>query len=330
MTKALYKTKLGRYYISQSEKLLLQKLNSLKGKVQLIFTSPPFPLNNKKKYGNFTGKQFKEWFTKLAPLFADLLAENGSIVIDLGNGWESRRPVPSLLHLESLLGFVKNPPAGLRLCQQFVCYNPARLPSPAQWVTVNRIRTIDSFTHVWWMSKTDFPKADNKKVLRPYSDSMKKLLKKKKFNEGKRPSEHEINKTAFLKNNNGSIMHNVIQLEHFDGEKNLRAPENVFNIANTNSSDFFMRTCKERGITPHPARMPLELAAFFIEFLTDQDDLVLDPFAGSNTTGFIAEVLGRRWLSIDYNKDYAEQSKIRFEDPLIKTTAEKKRRKVSS
>lgn len=110
----------------------------------MILTSPPFPLNEKKSYGNMTGEKYLKWFSNLAPIFAEMLTEDGSIVIKLGNGWESKRPVQSLLPLQSLLGFVSNENAGLRLIQQFVCYNPSRLPSPAQWVTINRIRTVDS------------------------------------------------------------------------------------------------------------------------------------------------------------------------------------------
>lgn len=319
MVHILYETAMGKYYTGNAEDLLTSDLTELKNKVQLILTSPPFPLNKKKRYGNLQGKEYKNWFINLAEVFSNLLTEDGSIVIELGNSWEPGLPVQSLLHLESLIGFVKSPKANLRLCQEFVCYNPSRLPSPAQWVTIDRIRTIDSFTHIWWMSKSDYPKANNKNVLRPYSKSMKLLLKKQKYNKGVRPSEHNISEKGFLKNNKGSIMHNLIELEQIDDDRDLRLPKNVFSIANTKSNDFFLRKCREKDIRPHPARMPLELANFFIEFLTDPGDIVLDPFAGSNTTGFCAEKLSRSWISIEAKEDYGEQSIIRFEDPSIKT-----------
>ena len=153
MYKPLYRTDLGKYYIGKCEEVLSSL--RIKGKVQLILTSPPFPLNNKKKYGNLNGKEYLEWFTNLAEVFSKVLTPDGSIVIELGNAWEKDRPVQSLLHLNSLISFVNNEKANLRLCQEFICYNPARLPSPAQWVTINRIRTIDSFTHVWWMANSD-------------------------------------------------------------------------------------------------------------------------------------------------------------------------------
>ncbi|KAF5034137.1 Modification methylase PvuII [anaerobic digester metagenome] len=241
------------------------------------------------------------------------MTDDGSIVIEMGNSWVPEKPVQSLLHLESLLGFVKNPNAGLVLCQEFICHNPSRLPSPAQWVTIERIRMTDSFTRIWWMSKSENPKADNRKVLRPYSKQMKKLLKSKKYNAGLRPSEHRIGDKSFLKDNGGSIMPNVIEIEQIDENKEHRVP-NIFSIANTKSVDTYLNICKERGFRPHPARMPLELASFFIEFLTEKNDLVLDPFAGSNTTGYCAEKMDRRWISIEAKEEYGLQSKIRFED----------------
>lgn len=321
MGNLLYKTDYGKYYISKCEAQI--KRLKLKGKVQLILTSPPFPLNNKKQYGNLVGEEYLKWITNLAPLFSSVLTPNGSIVIELGNAWEKDRPVQSLLHLKSLMSFVENPSAGLRLCQEFVCYNPARLPSPAQWVTIERIRAIDSFTHIWWMSNSDYPKADNRKILRPYSKSMKKLLVTGEYNAGKRPSEHVISEKSFLTDNKGSISHNVLELEQLDKKRDLRLPYSMFSISNTKSNDFFSRACAERNIVPHPARMPLELASFFIEFLTDKGDIVLDPFGGSNTTGFCAEKLKRKWISIEVNQDYGKQSLIRFEEPSLKAKVRK-------
>jgi len=322
--KPSYSTKLGKYYKGDSVKLLSSRFgDNLKNKVQLILTSPPFPLNEKKKYGNLNGRKYLDWFTELAGIYSRLLTPDGSIVIELGNSWEHKRPIQSTLHLESLLGFLNKPEANLRLCQQFVCYNPARLPSPAQWVTVNRIRTVDSYTNIWWMAKSDYPKADNRKVLRPYSKSMIRLLKRKKYNSGTRPSQHTIGDKSFLVDNSGSIMHNVIEVEQMDENRKLRVPHNIFSLANTNSNDYFLNACRSQEIQPHPARMPLGLASFFIEFLTDPGDIVLDPFAGTNTTGYCAERLGRKWVSIEIEPKYEVQARIRFHDPVLKLSQSK-------
>lgn len=317
MVQEIYKTNLGKMLVGDSNELFSSYLKQYKNKFNLILTSPPFPLNNKKKYGNLEGEKYLEWFKGLAPIFSDLLADDGSLVIEIGNSWEPNRPVQSLLHLKSLLALVENPDADLKLIQEFIAYNPAKLPSPAQWVTVNRIRTVDSYTHIWWIAKSDFPKADNAKVLRPYSKSMQRLLNKKEYNAGKRPSEHNVSVNGFLKDNGGSISHNFFELEPLSEKRDVRLPHNVLSFSNTSSNDYFLRTCREKGITPHPARMNGGLVNFFIEFLTDDNDLVFDPFAGSNTTGYCAEVLNRRWLSVEADKEYALHSQIRFKDPKL-------------
>jgi len=320
----IHKTKLGEFYLGDAVELLTGDLGKgLKAKVQLILTSPPFPLNKKKSYGNLEGDEFREWFIALAEVFSELLTDDGSIVIEMGNSWESGRPVQSLLYLESLLGFVKNPKAGLRLCQQFICHNPSRLPSPAQWVTVNRFRLTDSFTHLWWMSKSDYPKADNAKVLRPYSKSMKNLLKRKSYNSGKRPSQHVIGKKSFLEDNGGSIAQNVFEIEAINDGQETRLP-NAFSISNTNSNDAYLRECREKNIQPHPARMPEGLAAFFVQFLTEPGDIVLDPFAGSNTTGAVCEQLKRKWISLDVVDEYADHSIMRMKEYIRDTNVKEK------
>lgn len=322
----ILKSKKGLLIQGNSIDLLRDEMSQdLKGKVNLIITSPPFPLNNKKKYGNEKGFEYKKWFTDLAPVFSNILADNGSLVIEIGNSWEADRPVQSLLHLECLFGLVNHPDSGLRLIQEFICYNPSKLPSPAQWVTVNRLRTVDSYTHVWWIAKSDFPKADNSKVLREYSKSMKQLIKSQKYNAGKRPSEHVISEGGFLKDNGGSIAHNFFELEQLDSEREVRLPHSVLSFSNTNSNDYFLSTCRKKKIIPHPARMSGGLVNFFIEFLTDAGDLVLDPFSGSNTTGYCAEKLKRKWLSFEIQKDYVKQATIRFSDPALNSPLTKQK-----
>lgn len=238
-----YSNKNGQLIQGDSINLLRGELcKPLKNKVNLIITSPPFPLNNKKQYGNEKGDEYLKWFVDLAPVFSNILAEDGSLVIEIGNSWEPGRPVQSLLHLQCLLGLVNHPDANLRLIQEFICYNPSKLPSPAQWVTVNRIRTVDSYTHVWWIAKSDFPKADNTKVLRPYSKSMQQLLKKQKYNTGKRPSEHVISENGFLTDHGGSIAHNFFEMEPVDLTRDVRLPHNILSFSSHEL--LFLLRCK--------------------------------------------------------------------------------------
>ena len=292
-TRLSYSTDRGMMLQGKAESALRSPLlDSYLGKVALIFTSPPFPLNRKKAYGNLTGKTYERWLAGFSRPFVEFLKPDGSIVIEIGNSWNPGEPTMSTLGLQSLLRFLDY--GKLNLCQQFVCQNPARLPSPAQWVNVERIRVKDAFTHIWWMSPTARPKANNRNVLTPYSDSMRKLLATKTYNSGHRPSEHSIGTESFLRDNGGAV------------------PPNVITAANTRASDPYLAYCKENDIRPHPARMPEQVARFFIEFLTEPDDIVMDPFAGSNVTGAVAEALGRQWISIEAKNEYAEASISRF------------------
>ena len=309
--KPAYKTPWGAMYQGDCEAVLKSyPITRRKGKVQLILTSPPFPLNRKKKYGNLTGEEYLNWLKNLAPLFRDYLSSDGSIVIELGNAWEGGKPVMSTLPLKALMAFLEA--AELNLCQEFICYNPARLPTPAQWVTVERIRVKDSFTRLWWMSLVERPKANNRNILTEYSKSMKDLLKKGTYNAGPRPSGHHIGKKSFLTNNGGAIPPNVLVPSHSSYEL-----INVLPISNTRPNDPYQIYCRQNNISPHPARMQTDLATFFIRFLTDKNDLVLDPFAGSNTTGSAAQELGRKWLSIEQDIDYVSTSEVRFRPELL-------------
>ena len=288
--------------------LLVAPLSKLNGKVNLIVTSPPFPLVRKKRYGNETGEAYVEWLSSLSQRLASLLTEDGSIVIEIGNAWEAGSPIMSTLPLETLLAFKRT--AKLNLCQHIICHNPARLPSPAAWVNLKRARLKDSFTHVWWMSKAEFPKADNRRVLNPYSKDMKKLLLSQSYNSGVRPSGHVISERGFLTDHGGSIGPNVVDLT------GTHYPESLLKFTGTKWDANYREHCQRAGLPAHPARMQAALSGFFIEFLTDKGDLVFDPFAGSNTTGSVAENMGRRWLSVEADHAYVEGSKGRFERVL--------------
>lgn len=205
---------------------------------------------------------------------------------------------------------------GYHLAEEFFWYNPAKLPSPIEWVNKQKILVKDAVNTVWWFSKSEKPKADVTKVLVPYSERMKTLLKNpQKFYQPKeRPSGHDI-ALAFGKDNGGAI------------------PSNLLQIPNIDSNSHYLRTCKLLGQNSHPARFPTELPRFFIKFLTEPGDIVVDIFSGSNTTGQVVEELQRNWLSIELDRNYAALSAIRFmegwdEGSIRSKLDEKKKSKV--
>jgi DNA modification methylase len=288
-----FKTKNGEAYNSSIEKFLESKKGkSLKGKVNLIFTSPPYPLIVPKKYGNKQGDEYLNWIANISSGLKDLLTVDGSLVVEIGNAWTKGSPIMSTLPIESLMAISKE--TNLNICQQFVWHNPGKLPGPATWVNVKRERITDSFTHIWWYSKSEHPKADNRNVLTPYTPAMNKLIKTKKYNHGERPSGHKISKTGFLSNNGGAIARSTLIFSNTGSDKNYR--------------DW----CIKKEVPQHPARMPMDLAEFFVKFLTDKNDLVLDPFGGSCTTGKAAEIHGRKWVCVEQNDEYLIGAKGRF------------------
>lgn len=288
--KPAYTTKLGACYVGDSVDLL-SNLND--DSVNLVLTSPPFALQRKKEYGNKDQSEYIEWLSEFARIVRRKLRPDGSFVVDLGGAYEKGVPVRSLYNFRIPITFCDE--IGFYLAEDFYWFNPSKLPSPIEWVNKRKIRAKDAVNTVWWFSKTEHPKADVSKVLVEYSERMKKLLADpdKFYDPKKRPSGHDIGK-GFGKANDGAI------------------PSNLLQIANSESNGSYIAGCKTVGTRVHPARYPIKLPEFFIRMLTEPGDLVVDIFAGSNTTGYAAEINGRCWLSYEADREYVAASAFRF------------------
>ncbi|HEX4146694.1 MAG TPA: site-specific DNA-methyltransferase [Pirellulales bacterium] len=296
--KPLYQTELGKAYCADS----LELLPALPaGSVDLVLTSPPYALHFKKEYGNADQADYVAWFIPFAREIKRVLKSDGSFVLNIGGSWTPGAPVRSLYHFRLLIALCDE--LGFSLCQEFFWYNPAKMPAPAEWVNVRRLRVKDSVEYIFWLAPSAFPKADNSKVLQAYSKDMERLIKRG-IKQTKRPSGHNI-KTSFAADKGGSI------------------PPNIIACGNNESNSRYIKGSKRNGQKIHPARFPAELPRFFIEFLTEPGEQVLDPFAGSNTTGAVAERLGRRWLAIEKDRHYAEDSELRFSDAEPASAGEK-------
>lgn len=261
--------------------------------VDLIMTSPPFGLVRKKEYGNADASDYVDWFRPFARQFARVLKPKGSLVIDIGGAWNAGKPTKSLYHYELLLTLCKE--FDFHLAQEFFWWNPSKLPTPAEWVNVRRIRVKDAVNNIFWLSRTPFPKASNRRVLTPYSKSMEGLLESG-YRAKRRPSGHDISK-------------------NFSTDNGAAIPPNLIAVANTESNSHYIRYCNEHDLSVHPARFPALIPEYFVRFLTDRDDLVVDPFAGSCVTGEVAERLKRRWICSEIEENYLLGAKGRFLRP---------------
>ncbi len=283
-----HKAKHGKILLGDS----LDVMESMKpASVDLVMTSPPFGLVRKKEYGNADAHEYLDWFRPFAGQFRRVLKERGSLVIDIGGAWIPGQPTRSLYHFKLLLMLCEE--YGFHLAQEFYWWNPSKLPSPAEWVNIRRIRVKDAVNTVWWLSLSPWPKASNRRVLQPYSPSMKDLLEKG-YRAKKRPSGHDISEN-FAVNNGAAI------------------PPNLIAIPNTESNSFYLRYCQAKGIKSHPARFPAALPEYFIRMLTDKGDLVFDPFGGSCVTGEVAERLKRKWVCSELSEEYLTGALGRFQ-----------------
>jgi len=297
--KPYYQTALGAAYLEDARSIL-QALPS--NSVDAIVTSPPYALHFKKKYGNVSKEDYVEWFLHFARAFYRVLKDDGSFVLNIGGSYHKGVPVRSLYQYKLLIALVEE--IGFHLAQEFYWYNPAKLPMPAEWVSVRRIRVKDNVEHVFWLGKTPWPKADNRRVLKPYSPDMLRL-NRRGVKATVRPSGHNIRSSFDKVNAGGAIPPNVFE---------EAMASDLLKFGNNSANDTYTLRCKEAKLGIHPARFPAALPDFFLKFLTDEGDVVVDPFAGSNTTGAVAERLNRRWIVCETQKEYLQASKYRFTD----------------
>jgi site-specific DNA-methyltransferase (cytosine-N4-specific) len=194
-----YSTAFGHAYLANS----LEVLRGLPdGSVNAVVTSPPYALHFKKEYGNAEKHDYVEWFLPFAAEIFRVLTPDGSFVLNIGGSYNKGVPTRSLYHFKLLIALVDR--AGFHLAQECFWFNPAKMPMPAEWVTVRRIRVRDAVEYVWWLSKTPWPKADNRGVLRPYSPDMERL-NRRGVRRTTRPSGHNIKPSFSKVDSGGSI-----------------------------------------------------------------------------------------------------------------------------
>lgn len=302
-----YSTDLGEAWVGDSRQLL-KKIDS--ESIDLVITSPPYGLVKQKAYGNQSQEDYVRWFRPFAREIFRVLKPEGSFVLNVAGAWQKGQPTRALYPYRLVLDLCepslrrKDPPKFF-LAQEFYWLNPAKIPNPVQWANVKRERVKDAVEPIWWFSKSPHPKANNRNVLVPYSDHMQRLLKTGKYNIGARPSGWNISK-VWGKDNGGAIPSN------FEADDALDFLFNVLVVSNTASNDSLRKSMRKAGNNAHPAMFPTALPEFFVRMLTNEGDVVLDPFSGSNATGWVADRLGRRWVSIDVDPEYVENSRLRW------------------
>ena len=234
-----YSTPLGDAYLVDS----LALMNALPGdSIDVVLTSPPYALHFKKEYGNAEKASYVEWFL---PLRAR----------DLPRAQARRQ-----LHPEHWRQLQQGGTDPLALPLQAPC-RASSSRSASTWrrsasgTTRPRcrcrlsgspfgdIRLRDSVEYVWWLSKTPWPKANNRKVLKPYSKDMERL-NQRGIRATVRPSGHNIKSSFSGVDAGGSIPPNIHEDEDF--------PVEMLRVGNNAANDTYTKKCKEFDLKIHP------------------------------------------------------------------------------
>lgn len=268
--------------------------------VDLVITSPPYALLTQREYGNEAAGTYVQWFMPFAHEIKRVLKPNGSFVLNVAGGWNRDIPTRNVYHYKLVIALLDE--IGFHLAQEAFWWNPARIPTPPEWVNVRRIRIKEAVESLFWFSPTPWPKSSNTRVLQPFSESWQSLMNN--LPRARRmpmatttPSSHRF---------------------HWQKVNNTRAaiPPNLLIVPNSSRSRAYADYCRRRGYPRHPATFPTQIPEFFIRMLTNEDDLVIDPFAGSCTTGVVCERLSRRWVCIDRVRGYLLGARERFNEDV--------------
>lgn len=266
------------------------------GEIDLIITSPPYLLTKDRCYGNIGTNQedYVNNLVVMAENWMRMLAPGGSIVLNIGPSYVPDSGHQSL-HTERLLIALEDK-LGLHLVQRFTWWSPNKMVT-GHWVCNKRKHVVNS-TEPFLVLSPD-PKninACNKRVLSQYSEKFKKMIKSaaaRKPAKTFKPS-GQVDSESFYFDRGGSIPHDLL----------IATPES--------GSSSYSKLCKEAGLPRHPAILPDDISRFFIEFLTNKDGVVADPFAGSFKACREAEDVGRHWVGCEMVKEFLDGARFRF------------------
>ena len=265
--------------------------------ITLVVTSPPYPLAKPRNYGNPTEAQYVDWICKQLEPIVKNLVRGGSICINLSNDiFEPGLPSRSLYRERLVLALHDR--LGLHKMDELIWENKSKAPGPVKWASMARTQLNVVFEPVYWF--TNDPRAvrsDNRRVLQQHTDKHLNFIRN-----GGEAREASYSDGAYN-----------IKAGRFANETPGRIPRNILSYGHRCAEQLaYKRTARSMGLPVHGAPMPMKLASFLIEFLSQPGELVVDPFGGSFTTAHAAERLGRRWLSTDIMVEYVLGGATRF------------------
>lgn len=269
----------------------------LEDEITLALTSPPYPLAKQRAYGNVDQQAYVDWLCRMLEPVVARLRRGGNLALNLSNDiFEPGSPARSL-YLERLT-LALHDRLGLSLMDRYVWSNPSKAPGPVQWASLQRIHNNVGWEPVLWFSNDPLNAiADNRRVLLAHGERHQRLVaaggekRVAAFSGGA----YRLREGSFGKETPGRLARNVLTIGHRDVDQE---PAREF--------------ARQNGLPEHPAPMPLRLAEFFVNFLSEEGDLVVDLFGGYAATAKAAEQAGRRWLIVERCREYIAAAAERF------------------
>ncbi len=240
--------------------------------VDLIFTSPPYADQRKSTYGGVTPDEYVDWFLPISAELLRVLKPTGTFILNIKEKVvDSER---STYVLELILALRKQ---GWLWTEEFMWHKKNSFPG--KWS--NRFR--DSWERLLQFNKNKKFSMYQDAVRVPIGDWAKDRLKN--LSETDKTRDNAKNGSGFGKNVSNWVGKDTVY------------PTNVIHLATE---------CNNKN---HSAAFPEQLPEWFIKLFTQEQDTVLDPFAGSGTTLVVAQRMGRHSIGIEIMPEYCEMIK---------------------
>lgn len=244
--------------------------------VDLIVTSPPYGQQRKGHYAGIEPDNYVAWFRPISRQLWRVLKPEGSFVLNIKENVVNGERHTYVLEL--ILALKQQ---GWLWTEEYIWHK--KNSHPGKWP--NRFR--DGWERCLHFTKQRQFAMYQEAVQVPMGQWAEKRLQALSEKDRKRTNSNVD--SGFGKN-----------LENWVGRTSAY-PDNVLH---------FSTECSNRG---HCAAYPLALPDWFIRLFSQEDDVILDPFLGSGTTAQAAMNLGRRYIGIEINKEYAELARQRLE-----------------
>lgn len=272
--------------------------SSIDAPITLVVTSPPYPLASARKYGNPPEHEYVDWICRTLEPVVKNLVPGGSICLNVSNDVFQKGSPARSMYCERML-IALHDRLGLQLMDRLIWENPQKPPGPFQYASKARTQLNVAWEPIYWLTNDPSRvKSNNRRVLQAHTEQHLALIQRggeqrqAVYSDGA----YRVREGSFGRPTEGRIPKNLLRYGH-----------------RCASQSAYKKAAIAAGLPAHGAPMPLSLARFLVEFLSEPGDIVAEPFAGSFTTPLAAELLGRRWLATECMVEYVMGGAMRFE-----------------